>query len=36
MQFTSIQPIDRIQSGVTSPGQSGLGSDGIEGVLHLP
>ena len=28
--------MDRILSGATSPGQSGLGSDGNEGVLHIP
>ena len=36
MQFSSIQPIDRILSGATNPGQSGPGSDGNEGVLCIP
>ena len=35
-QFTSICPIDRILSGATTPGQSEPGSDGSEGVLHIP
>ena len=35
-QFISIWPIDRILSGVTTHGQSGPGSDGNEGVLHIP
>ena len=35
-QFTSIQPIDRILSGAPTPGQSGLGSDGNDEVLHIP
>ena len=35
-QFSSIQPIDRALSGATTPGQSGPGSDGNEGVLHMP
>ena len=36
MQISSIQPIDRAAlSGATTPGQSGLGSDGNEGVLHI-
>ena len=34
-QFTSIWPIDRTLLGVTTPGQSGLGSDGNEGVLYI-
>ena len=29
-------PIDRTLSGVTTPGQSGPGSDGNEGVFHIP
>ena len=33
---SSIQPIDRALSGATTPGQSGPGSDGNEGVLHIP
>ena len=36
MQFNSIQPIDRTLSGATTPGQSGPGSNGNEGVLHIP
>ena len=36
MQFSSIQPIDRTLSGATILGQCGLGSDGNEGVLHIP
>ena len=36
MQFSSIRPIDRILSGATTPGLGGLGSDGNEGVLHIP
>ena len=34
-QFTSIRPIDKTLSGATTPGQSGSGSDGNEGVLHV-
>ena len=34
--FSSIQPIDRALSGATTPGQSGPGSNGNEGVLHIP
>ena len=36
MQFSSIWPIDRTLSGATTPGLSGPGSDGNEGVLHIP
>ena len=36
MQFSFIQPIDRAQSEATILGQSGLGSDGNEGVLYIP
>ena len=36
MQFSSIWPIDRTQSGATTPGQSGPGINGNEGVLHIP
>ena len=36
MQFSSIQSTDRALSGATVPGQSGPGSDGNEGVLHIP
>ena len=35
-QFSSIWPIDRTLSGVTTPGQSGSGSDGNEGELCIP
>ena len=35
-QFHSIWPIDRTLSGATTPGQSRPGSDGNEGVLHIP
>ena len=36
MQFSSIEPIDRALSGTTISGQSGPGSNGNEGVLHIP
>ena len=36
MQFSSIWPIDRTLSGATTPGQSGPGSNGKEGVLCIP
>ena len=36
MQFSSIWSIDRTLSGATTPEQSGPGSDGKEGVLHIP
>ena len=36
MSNSSICPIDRTLSGATTPGQSGPGSDGNEGVLHIP
>ena len=36
MHLSSIWPIDRILSGATTQGQSGLGSDGNEGVLRIP
>ena len=36
MQFTSIWPIDRTLSGAITPGQSGPGIDGNEGVLRIP
>ena len=36
IQFSSIWPIDRTLSGATTPSQSGPGSDGNEGVLHIP
>ncbi len=35
-QFSSIRPIDSTLSGATTPGQSGPGSDGNEGVLCIP
>ena len=35
-QFISIWSIDSALSGATSPGQSGPGSDGNEGVLCIP
>ena len=34
--FSSIWPIDRTLSGVTTPGQSGPGSNGNKGVLCIP
>ena len=34
--FSNIWHICRTRSGVTTPGQSGPGSDGNEGVLHIP
>ena len=34
-QFSSIWRIDRTLSGATTPGQSGLGSDGNEWVFHI-
>ena len=34
-QTVQIWPIDRALSGATTPDQSGLGSYGIEGVLHI-
>ena len=36
MSNISICPIDRTLSGATTPGQSGPGSDGNDGVLHFP
>ena len=33
---SSIWPIDRTLTGTTTPGQSGLGNDGNEGVLNIP
>ena len=35
MSNSSIWPIDRTLSGATTPDQSGPGSDGNEGVLHI-
>ena len=34
--FSSIWPIDRNQSGATTPGQNGLGSNGNKGVFCVP
>ena len=36
MQFSFILPIDRTLSGVTTSCHGGPGSDGNEGVLHIP
>ena len=36
LNVTSIEPIDRTLSGVTALVQSGSGSDGNEGLLHIP
>ena len=36
MSDSSISPTDRTLSCATTPGQSGLGIDGSEGVLHIP
>ena len=36
IQFSSIWPIDRTLSGATTPGQSGRGNDGNEGVFRIP
>ena len=36
MQFSSIWPINKIISNATTPGQNGTGSNGNEGVLHIP
>ena len=35
MSNSSIWAIDRILSGATTPGQSGPGSNGNNGVLHI-
>ena len=35
-RFNSVYPIDRALSGATTPGQSGPGSNGNEGVLRIP
>ena len=35
-QFSSIRPTDRTLSSATNSSQSGPGSDGSEGVLHIP
>ena len=36
MSNSSIWPIESTLSGATTPGQSGLGSNGNEGVLCIP
>ena len=36
MSNSSIWPIDRTQSDATTPGSSGPGSDGNEGLLRIP
>ena len=36
MSNSSIWPIDRTLSGAITPGQCGPGSNGINGVLHIP
>ena len=36
MQFSSVWLLDRTLSGVTTPGQRGLGNDGNEGVRNIP
>ena len=36
MSNSSIWLIDRTQSDATTPGQSGPGNNGNEGVLHIP
>ena len=36
MSNSSIWPKDRTLSVATTPGQSGPGNDGSEGVLHIP
>ena len=33
---SSISPTDKTLTGTTTPGQSGPGSNGWEGVLHIP
>ena len=33
---SSISPIDATLTGTTTPTQSGPGSNGTEGVLHIP
>ena len=35
-QFISIWPLDRALSGATTPGESGPGNDGNEGVFRIP
>ena len=34
-QFSPIYPIERVLSSATTPGQSGPGSNGNEGMLHI-
>ena len=34
-KFSSIWPVEKTLSGATTPGQSGPGSDGSEGVLGI-
>ena len=36
MSNSSIWPIDRTQSGITNPDQSGLKGNSNEGVFHIP
>ena len=36
LQLSSIWPINRTLSGAICPGQSGPGTNGNEGVLHIP
>ena len=36
MSNSSIWPIDKTQSGATTQGHNGAGSDGKEGVLRIP
>ena len=36
LSVCSIWPIDKTLSGTTTPSQSRLGSNGNEGVLHIP
>ena len=36
MSNSSIKTLDRTLSGASTPGQSGPGSDGNEGVFHIP
>ena len=36
INLCSIWPIDRAQTGATTLGQSGPGSNGNEGVIHIP
>ena len=36
LPFSYIYPIDKTLSSATTPGQSGSGRNGNEGVLHIP